>query len=220
MKAISDSAQRQSAQKFVEYWTSRRGSEKGEDQQFWNSLLRDVLGVTDVERCIQYQVPVPMSGTTKFLDAWIPGTRVLIEHKSRGIDLDAPQAGHGSLSPYEQAAEYDNARPFDEKARWIVTCNFDEFRIHDRAKPLALPLTLKLRNLPKEAYRLAFLVNPKEKAIDRELEISVQAGRIVGEIYDALLGQYDESSLTAGCSGWQPPGRRLPIWKAAILAAA
>ena len=191
MKAKSDTAQRQAARKFVEYWTFRRGSEKGEDQQFWNSLLGEVLGMDDVKAHVQYQVPVPMKGTTKFLDAWIPKTRVLIEHKSRGVNLDAPQAGHGGLTPYDQAAEYDAARPFDEKARWIVTCNFDEFRIYDRAKPLAPPLTLKLGNLPKEAYRLAFLVNPKEKAVDRELEISVQAGRIVGEIYDALLGQYD-----------------------------
>ena len=187
--------QKQIAKKFVEYWTFQRGSEKGEDQQFWNSLLGEVLGLEDVKSHVQYQVPVPMKGTTKFLDAWIPETRVLIEHKSRGVNLDAPQAGHGGLTPYEQAVEYDNARPFDEKARWIVTCNFDEFRIYDRAKPLAPPLTLKLGNLPKEAYRLAFLVNPKEKAIDRELEISVQAGRIVGEIYDSLLKQYDEGSL-------------------------
>ena len=195
MKTKSDTAQRQAARKFVEYWTFQRGSEKGEDQQFWNSLLGEVLGMDDVKSHVQYQVPVPMKGTTKFLDAWIPETRVLIEHKSRGVNLDAPQAGHGGLTPYDQAVEYDNARPFDEKARWIVTCNFDEFRIYDRAKPLAPPLTLKLGNLPKEAYRLAFLVNPKEKAIDRELEISVQAGRIVGEIYDALLKQYDEGSL-------------------------
>ena len=183
-------SRKQCARDFAACWTARRGSEKGEDQQFWNMLLRDVLGVADCERHIRYQVPVPMRGTTKFLDAWIPETRVLIEHKSRGVNLDAPQPGHGGLTPYEQAAEYDNARAFDEKARWIVTCNFDEFRIYDRAKPLAPPLTLKLANLPKEAYRLEFLVNPKEKAIDRELEISVQAGRIVGEIYDALLGQY------------------------------
>ena len=187
--------QKQIAKKFVEYWTFQRGSEKGEDQQFWNSLLGEVLGLEDVKSHVQYQVPVPMKGTTKFLDAWIPETRVLIEHKSRGVNLDAPQAGHGGLTPYEQAVEYDNARPFDEKARWIVTCNFDEFRIYDRSKPLAPPLTLKLGNLPKEAYRLAFLVNPKEKAIDRELEISVQAGRIVGEIYDALLKQYNAGSL-------------------------
>ena len=187
--------QKQIAKKFVEYWTFQRGSEKGEDQQFWNSLLGEVLGLEDVKSHVQYQVPVPMKGTTKFLDAWIPETRVLIEHKSRGVNLDAPQAGHGGLTPYEQAVEYDNARPFDEKARWIVTCNFDEFRIYDRSKPLAPPLTLKLGNLPKEAYRLAFLVNPKEKAIDRELEISVQAGRIVGEIYDALLKQYQDVGL-------------------------
>ena len=185
--------QKQSARKFVEYWTFQRGSEKGEDQQFWNSLLGEVLGLEDIKSHVQYQVPVPMKGTTKFLDAWIPETRVLIEHKSRGVNLDAPQAGHNGLTPYEQAVEYDNARAFDEKARWIVTCNFDEFRIYDRTKPLAPPLTLKLANLPKEAYRLNFLVNPKEKAVDRELEISVQAGRIVGELYDAFLKQYGNS---------------------------
>ncbi len=54
-------ARKQAARKFVEYWTFRRGSEKGEDQQFWNSLLRDVLGVADVECHIQFQVPVPMA---------------------------------------------------------------------------------------------------------------------------------------------------------------
>ena len=189
----SATQQKQSARKFVEYWTFQRGSEKGEDQQFWNSLLGEVLGLEDVKSHVQYQVPVPMKGTTKFLDAWIPETRVLIEHKSRGVNLDAPQAGHNGLTPYEQAVEYDNARAFDEKARWIVTCNFDEFRIYDRSKLLAPPLTLKLANLPKEAYRLNFLVNPKEKAVDRELEISVQAGRIVGELYDAFLKQYGNS---------------------------
>ena len=188
-------SQKQAARKFVEYWTFQRGSEKGEDQQFWNSLLGEVLGMADVKSRIKYQVPVQLKDTTKFLDAWIPETRVLIEHKSRGVNLDAPQTGHGGLTPYEQAVEYDNARPFDEKARWIVTCNFDEFRIYDRAKPLAPPMRVGLGDLPKEAHRLAFLVNPKEKAIDRELEISVQAGRIVGEIYDALLKQYNEGSL-------------------------
>ena len=80
-------SQKKAARKFLEYWTFQRGSEKGEDQQFWNSLLRDVLGVTDVEQHIKYQVPVQLKNATKFLDAWIPETRVLIEHKSRGINL-------------------------------------------------------------------------------------------------------------------------------------
>ena len=45
-----DALQKQSTRKFMEYWTFQRGSEKGEDQQFWNSLLRDALGITDVEQ--------------------------------------------------------------------------------------------------------------------------------------------------------------------------
>ena len=90
----TDVSQKQAARKFVEYWTYRRGSEKGEDQQFWNTLLAEVMGMDHVAARVQYQVPVSTKGTTKFLDAWIPETRVLIEHKSRGIDLAAPQSGH------------------------------------------------------------------------------------------------------------------------------
>ena len=195
-----DEQQKRAAREFVARWTLRRGSEKGEDQQFWNDLLGTVLGTADVVSRVQYQVPVPLKGATGFLDAWIPETRVLIEHKSRGIDLDAPQAGHGGLTPYGQAAAYDNARPYGEKARWIVTCNFDTFQIYDRTRPLAAPFVLRLADLPKELYRLAFLVDPKEKSVAREREISVQAGRIVAELYDALLKRYaaaDSAALAA-----------------------
>ena len=79
----NDIKQRQAAKKFVEYWTFQRGSEKGEDQRFWNMLLRDVLGMEDVEQRTHPQVSVQMGGTTKFLDLWIPETKVLVEHKSR-----------------------------------------------------------------------------------------------------------------------------------------
>ncbi len=187
----STTQQKQSARKFVEYWTFQRGSEKGEDQQFWNSLLGEVLGLEDVKSHVQYQVPVPMKGTTKFLDALIPETRVLIEHKSRGVNLDAPQAGHNGLTPYEQAAEYDAARGYEDKARWIVTCNFDAIWIYDRSRPLDEPQKITLSELPKEVHRLAFLVKSDVQKVDsKELEISVQAGRIVGKLYDALLKQY------------------------------
>ena len=37
--------QRQASRKFREYWTLASGRETGEDQQFWNSLLGEVLGV-------------------------------------------------------------------------------------------------------------------------------------------------------------------------------
>ena len=191
---------RQSARKFVEYWTFQRGSEKGEDQQFWNSLLGEVLGMADVKTRIKYQVPVPMAGgarscstdtTTKFLDAWIPETRVLIEHKSRGVKLDAPQSGHDGKTPFEQALEYNIARPFSEKARWIVTCNFDEIWVYDLDRPLDDPQKIRLSDLPSELARLGFLVDSSVKSVrEKEKDISIKAGRIVGEIYKALLKRY------------------------------
>lgn len=94
---------RQSAKKFREYWTLSGDSEVGGYQKFWIALLSDVLGAKNALERIAFQIPVPMPGTTKFLDAWIPETKVLIEHKKRGIKLDAPQSSHGGKTPYEQA---------------------------------------------------------------------------------------------------------------------
>ena len=197
--------QRQAAKKFVEYWVfSRPGSERSGCQQYWNMLLGEVLGLSDLANGIRYEVPVLVSAapgtkhqapSTKYLDAWIPSTRVLIEHKSRGVRLDAPQPGHDEMTPFEQAKFYDDHRPFDEKARWIVTCNFDEIWIYDQTKPLDPPEKIALAALPKDVHRLAFLMNAEVKKVDRrELEISVQAGKIVGSIYDALLKQYADPS--------------------------
>ena len=64
----TDERRRRAAKALVERWTFRRGSEKGEDQQFWNDLLRSVLGVEDVESRIRYQVPMggsPSPATAK-----------------------------------------------------------------------------------------------------------------------------------------------------------
>ena len=183
--------QAQSARKFREFWTLANDSEVGGYQKFWISLLGDVLGMDDVMARISFQSPVQLKDTTKFLDAWIPETRVLIEHKARGIKLDAPQAGHGGKTPFEQALEYNIARPYSEKARWIVTCNFAEIWVYDMDHPLEDPQKILLANLPKETSRLGFLVDNSVKTVrEKEMDISIKAGRIVGDVYRALRKRY------------------------------
>lgn len=147
---------KQAARKFREYWLLQRGSEKGQDQQFWNMLLRDVLGMDDVDLRLKSQVPVPMKGTTKFLDFWIPETKVLIEHKSRDIKLDAPQSGHGGKTPFEQALEYNQQRGYSDKARWIVTCNFDEIWVYDMDRPLDEPQNCSSPTSPRSCRASVF----------------------------------------------------------------
>ena len=183
--------QRQAARKFREYWTLAKDSEVGGYQKYWISLLGDVLRMEDVMSRISFQSPVQLKDTTKFLDAWIPETRVLIEHKARGVKLDAPQSGHGGKTPFEQALEYNIARPYSEKARWIVTCNFSEIWVYDMDHPLADPQKILLSNLPKEISRLGFLVDNSVKAVrEKEMDISIKAGRIVGDVYRALRKRY------------------------------
>ena len=145
----------------------------------------------DVMSRISFQSPVQLKDTTKFLDAWIPETRVLIEHKSRGIKLDAPQSGHDGKTPYEQALEYNFERPYSEKARWIVTCNFLEIWVYDMDHPHADPQKILLANLPTEISRLGFLVDTSVKTVrEKEMDISIKAGRIVGDVYRALRKRY------------------------------
>ena len=46
------------------------------------------------------------------------------------------------------------------------------------------------KDLPKEYYRLKFLVDIGNDRIEREMQISLQAGELVGKLYDLILQQY------------------------------
>ena len=188
------------AREFAEYWKDK-GYEKGEGQKFWLSLLGDVLGVDDPKSYIEFEVPVKLNNTGKgFIDGLIDTTHVLIEQKGRDKDLLKPaKQSDGSLqNPYHQAKRYVNDLPHDRKPRWIITCNFREFFIYDMNNPHGDPEKILLSELEKEYYRLQFIVKENSSLTKKEETVSVEAGRRVGKIYDALLAQYkdpDEDSL-------------------------
>ncbi len=129
---------------------------------------------------------------TSFIDGHIPATHVLIEQKSIAKDLGAPirQSDGSLLNPFQQAKRYSAELPYDDRPRWIVTCNFREFWIYDMNQPNAEPTKVLLENLVKEHYLLAFLVKKQDEHLQREMELSMQAGELVGQIYDKLILQY------------------------------
>lgn len=57
-------------------------------------------------------------------------------------------------------------------------------------QPNAEAIIIKLQDLTDEFYRLEFLVDKSNEHLEREMQISMQAGDIVREIYDGLLKQY------------------------------
>lgn len=193
---MTDVQQRAAAKAFIEYWTGR-GDEKQETQRFWIDLLRNVYGIAEPEKAIEFEYPVKLDHVS-FIDGYIRETRVLIEQKGADIDLRRgyKQSDGSMLTPYQQARRYAGYLPHDMNPRWIVVCNFREFHIHDMNRPNDEPEVVALADLEKEYHRLNFLVDTGDENIKKEMEISLQAGEIVGTLYDALLKQYkDPESL-------------------------
>lgn len=57
-------------------------------------------------------------------------------------------------------------------------------------RPGGDPEKILLDDLEKEYYRLQFLVDTGSSHIKKEMEIALQAGELVGVLYEALLKQY------------------------------
>lgn len=184
-----------SAAAFSERWKGR-GYERGESQAFWIDLLTNVFGIeTPSDGFILFE-DHRMVDASNFIDGRIPSTKVLIEQKSLGKDLRKGilQSDGSMLNPFQQARRYVVSLPLSEHPRWIVTCNFSEFLVYDMERPNGEPEQILLENLGKEYYRLLFLVDAKNEHLSKEMQVSMQAGEIVGRIYEALLKAYGDDS--------------------------
>ncbi len=188
---MTDIQQKTAAKAFAKYWEGK-GYEKGESQPFWLSLLRDVFDVAEPEKYIKFEDQVKLDTSTGFIDGFISETHVMIEQKGAGKDLNkAIKQSDGSLlTPFQQAKRYSAELPYSERPRWIITCNFQEFYVYDMENPRGEPEKIKLADLEKEYYRLSFLVDKGSVHLQREMEISIKAGEVVGLLYDGLLKQY------------------------------
>lgn len=175
---------------FIDRW-SGKGYEKGQSQIFWTELLTEVLGVETPSEFISFEDQVKLDHTA-FIDAYIHKTHVMIEQKSIEKDLNAPirQSDGTMLNPFQQAKRYATELPYSQRPRWIITCNFRSFYVYDMEKPQGEPFVILLENLEKEAHLLQFIVKDEDVMLKHEMEVSIQAGEMVGRIYEAFLSQF------------------------------
>ncbi len=187
---MKEQEQRAAAKKFAADWKNK-GYEKGESQPFWIALLRNVYGVNEPEQYIAFEEQVHIDHTS-FIDGYISATHVLIEQKGLGKNLNKPipQSDGTLLNPYQQAKRYAMELPYSKRPRWIITCNFSTFFVYDMENPSNEPEVILLENLEREYYRLQFLVDMEDEHIRKEMEVSIQAGELVGILYDAFMKQY------------------------------
>lgn len=81
--------------------------------------------------------------------------------------------------------------PTKSRPNWIVTCNFDEFHIHDLNSEFPERYeVVRLEDLPNEYHRMKFLQDISSTHIYKEIEVSRKAGKLIGDIYTELESQY------------------------------
>ena len=193
---MTDAQQREAARQFSNKWRNG-GDEKQDCHTFWLGLLQNVLGVENAIDYVSFEKPVKLIEAdgrihTRYIDAYIPDVKVLIEQKGseHRLDVKEHQSGGDELTPFEQAKRYNDNIPFSESARWIVTCNFTDIWVYDMEKPVADPVKIETVELQQKYPMLDFLVKKEVREISHEMEVSIKAGDIVGLLYDALLKQY------------------------------
>ena len=186
----------------TKFWNAQGGYEKGQAQQFWNSILRCFDDKINLSETIVYekQVKEPGTNNTKFIDGYITKTRVIIEQKSSHIDLNKPepQSDGSKLTPFQQAERYDNWLPLNEKARYIVCSNFRAIEIHDRNRPLEPPTIIPFTDdeIEKNYYRLKFLLDEQSSVTALEVAVSKAAAQHIGSLYDDIIKLYQKEELT------------------------
>lgn len=192
---MTDKEKKLKAKEFAADW-SGKGYEKGETSRFWIDLLDRVFGVPNAANYMEFEKQIKLeNGKQGFIDGYIPAVKVLIEQKGSHVDLRKPekQSDGTFLTPYQQSRRYENEILKDEQPDWIIICNFSEFIIYDmrvdKKKPV---LEFKLEDLPKEYANLEFLVDNSVQKIISEVDISIAAGKLVAEMYDALLEGYGD----------------------------
>lgn len=182
--------QKRAAQEFVKRWKAMPCVEEEHSRSFWIELLEDVLGLSNATHFLEFERKVK----GRKIDVFYEDMGILVEMKGRGISLDKASERSkraGEETPYQQAKWYADNLPFSIRPRWIVTCNFDEFRIYDQEKESQEEyVSLALDELPAQLHLLAFFSNKGNSRIEREKQLSVKAGELVGKLYSQLSQQY------------------------------
>ena len=167
------------------------GDEKGEAQIFLDRLFQAFWqkGILEVGGHPEFRIRKAKEdgGGTAFADyVWKP--LVLIEMKKRGEDLDRH---------YRQAFDYW-ARLVPDRPRYVVLCNFDEFRVYDFNIQMDTPVdTLKLPDLPERYGPLAFLYPTQEKPIfgNNHEAVTRKAADHLADCFNRIVNREIDRSL-------------------------
>ena len=182
------------AKEFAKRWAGKTWSEDQFAGVFWIDLLKSVYDIecNDTSNVI-FEYRTSASGK---IDLWLRNLSTMVEMKSSGVDLDKPELRQGEMkTPFKQVYDYAVSFPRSEQPDYLITCNFEKFRVYSRKEYGDLRLETNgieftIEELGDKPEYLGFLIDPHNSRLYHERTISEQAGHLIGKLYDMLRGQY------------------------------
>jgi hypothetical protein len=174
---------RNRAHEFSKRW-EHESSEDAEAKSFWSEFF-SVFGI-DRKRVASFEEPVKKLGDRQgFIDLFWKGM-LLVEHKSRGKDLD---------KAYVQALDYFPGIKERDLPKYVLVSDFARFRLYDlEAEPSpsgsgqgeGVFQEFKLADLHKHIKHCAFIAGYRTQTIAPQNPVNIKAAERMGKLHDAL----------------------------------
>lgn len=160
------------ARAFSEDWKDAH-FEKGETQSFYNDFF-DIFGVKR-RTVASYERRVESIDANRrgFIDLFWPGV-LIVEQKSGGRDL---------LKAQGQAFEYFDWLADKDKPRFILTCDFQRWRLLDLDTNTETRFTLA--ELHKHIEAFAFVLG-RQRSFETQAAVTIKAAELMGKLHEAL----------------------------------
>ncbi|MEO8197171.1 MAG: DNA methyltransferase [Thermoanaerobaculia bacterium] len=161
---------------FVREW-SDESSEDAEAKSFWDAFFH-VFGV-ERRRLAQFEAPVSLvrnagKTATGYVDLFWKG-RLLVEHKSRGKDLDRA---------YAQAIDYFEGIADRDLPRYVLVSDFARLRLDDLETGERHEFPLK--ELPKNLRLFGFIAGYEARPPRPQDPVNLAAAERMGKLHDKL----------------------------------
>ena len=157
---------------FSKEWENE-ASEDAEAKSFWDDFF-NVFGIGRRRVASFEQQVKKIDAKTGFIDLLWKGV-ILIEHKSRGKDLNRA---------YQQAKDYFPGLKEKELPRYILVSDFARFRLYDLEE--TQQYEFKLTEFINHVHLFGFIAGYQKRSYKEQDPVNIEAAELMGKLHDKL----------------------------------
>lgn len=160
------------ALKFTNEWEGE-SRERAEKDSFWNDFF-NVFGISR-RRLATFEEPVKkLNDRQGYIDLFWKGT-LLVEHKSKGKDLDAA---------YKQATDYFHGIKEHELPKYVLVSDFENFKLYDLDDNEEYEFSLA--DFHKNIKLFGFIAGYQKRNFEDQDPVNIKAAELMGKLHDQL----------------------------------